>query len=114
MINAVKPRAKAAACVQFSTFGCGFQSRAAYMQCSESAKPMKAVWHDVTCTVKTTLDFVNVAKLFQHVNKHFSMQKSGRVQPSMDDNWPSFSSQGFICVPLVCNLSLGKVRLLFE
>ena len=34
------------------------------MQCSESAKPMKAVWHDVACTVKTKLDFVNVTRLF--------------------------------------------------
>ena len=27
-------------------FKCGLYLRAAYMQCSESAKPVKAAWHD--------------------------------------------------------------------
>ena len=38
------------------------------MQCSESAKPVKAVWREMTCTVKAKLDFVKVTKLFQNVN----------------------------------------------
>ena len=43
--------------------------RAAYMQCCESAKPVKAVWHGVTCTVKAKLNFVNVTKLQLPLNK---------------------------------------------
>ena len=44
------------------------------MQCSESAKPVKPVWHDVKCTVKAKLDFMNVTKLFQNISKQFGMQ----------------------------------------
>ena len=47
---------------KFSTVG------AVYMQCFEFEKPVKAVWHDVTCTVKGKLDFVNVTKSVQNVN----------------------------------------------
>ena len=49
------------------------------MQCVESAKPLKAVWHDVKCTLKAKPDFVNVTKLFQNVNKHFGMQKAAEL-----------------------------------
>ena len=65
-------------------FWCGFSISAAFirgrlMQCSESAKPVKAVQHDVTCTMKANFDSVNVIKLFQIVNKHFWLAKSGRI-----------------------------------
>ena len=49
------------------------------MQCSETAKPMKAVCHNVSCTVKAKLDFVNVTKLFQKCKQPFWHVKSGRV-----------------------------------
>ena len=51
------------------------------MQCSEYAKPVKAVWHDKTCTVKPKLHFVNVTNLFQKVNKHFGMQEAVEFSP---------------------------------
>ena len=52
------------------------------MQCYESAKRVKAVWHKVTCTVKAILDFVSVTKLFQNLNKHFGMQKAAELSPT--------------------------------
>ena len=39
-------------------------------------KTWKAAWHDVTCTVKVKLDFVNVTKWFQNVNKQLGMQRA--------------------------------------
>ena len=63
-------------------FKCGFYSMAAEMQCSESAKAVKAVFHDVTCTVKVKLDFVIIPKLFQNVNKYFGMQKAVAFRPT--------------------------------
>ena len=45
------------------------------MQCAESAKLLKAVWHNAACTGKANVVFVNVAKLFQNVKKHFGMQR---------------------------------------
>ena len=45
------------------------------MQCSKSTKPVKAIWHDVTCTVKAKLDVVSVT----NVSKHFGIQKSSRI-----------------------------------
>ena len=64
---------KAAAYVQLFNFlvrllficKCGFYSRAACMLCSQSAKPVKAVWYDVTCRVKAKLDFVMVIDCFK-------------------------------------------------
>ena len=38
------------------------------MQCFESAEPVKAAWHDVKCTVKEKLDFVNAT--FQNLKKN--------------------------------------------
>ena len=49
------------------------------MRCSESAKPMQAVWHDVTCTAKAKLDFVNVTNLFQKCNQAFWHAKRSRI-----------------------------------
>ena len=80
----VKSCIKAAAYVQFFNilvqllFKCGFYSRAA-MQCSWSAKPVKAVWHDVALTLKAKLDFVMVTAAFQNVNKQFSMQTAMEI-----------------------------------
>ena len=45
------------------------------MQCSVSAKPERAVWHDVICTVKAKFDFLNVTKLFQNVKCNFNSLK---------------------------------------
>ena len=49
------------------------------MERSELAKPAKVVWHDLTCTANAKLDFVNVTKLFQNVNKHFGVQKRWKL-----------------------------------
>ena len=69
------------------------------MQCSESAKPVKAVWHD-DMAVKAKLDFVNVTKLFQDVKKkHFGMQQA--VEVSCRSTWT-------IKPRLMCNLSFGE------
>ena len=46
------------------------------MQCFQSAKPVIAVWHDLTSTVKAKLDFVFVKKVFQNVNKHLRILKA--------------------------------------
>ena len=75
---------------------------------------MKAAWHDVNCTVKPKLDFVNVTKLFQNVNKHFGMQKAAELSSTWTILDRHFQAVASICVWLVCNLSLKKVRLLFE
>ena len=78
----IKSCIKAAAYMQFFNvlvqllFKRGFYSRVAYTQFSDFAKLVKAVWHKVTCTAKANLDFVNVTKFFQNVNKHFGMQKA--------------------------------------
>ena len=58
--------------------------RAAGMQCCESEKPVKAVWHDLTCTVNAKLDFVNFTKLFQTANKRVGIKRD-RILPHMDD-----------------------------
>ena len=51
-------------------FKWGFYLSEAYMlEYSECAKPVKAVWHSVTSRVKAKLDFVNVTKLSENVNK---------------------------------------------
>ena len=42
----------------------------------ESANAVKAAWHNLTCTVKAKLDFVNGTKLFQNVSKYFGMQRA--------------------------------------
>ena len=47
---------------------------------------MRAVWHDVTRTVKVKLDFVNVTKSFPDVSKHFGMQKA----VALDVTWTVF------------------------
>ena len=38
------------------------------MQCSEFEKPVKTVEHDMICTVKAKLDFVNVFSLLRFVS----------------------------------------------
>ena len=51
-------------------FKWGFYMSEAYMQYSECAKPVKAVWHSVTSRVKAKLDVVNVTKLSENVNNN--------------------------------------------
>ena len=41
------------------------------MQCSESAKPVKAVQHDVTCTMKAKFDSLNVIKIVSNRKQTF-------------------------------------------
>ena len=53
------------------------------MQCSGSAKPVKAVWYDVTRTVKVKIDFVNVINdLFQNRSSHLGMQMAVEFSPT--------------------------------
>ena len=52
------------------------------MQCSESVKPVKTVWNEVKLTMKVKLDFVNVIKLPQNVNKYFGMQTAVEFSPT--------------------------------
>ena len=87
-------------------FKCGFYSRAAYMQFSYFVKPVKAVWHNGTYTVKAKLDFVNVTKLFQNVNKHVGMQKS--VKCSATWGGLRFSSRGFYLSAAYMPLEFGE------
>ena len=81
---------KAAAYVPFFNFlvwilfECGLYSRAAYMHCSGSAKPGKAVWPILArCDMysESELDFVIVTKLLQNVIKRFGMQRAVEVKP---------------------------------
>ena len=88
------------------------------MQCFQSAKPMKAVWHGVTRTVKAKLDFVYVTKVFQNVNKHVGILKEVKFSPT----WtiaPPFSSRGFYLSAAYVQCEFGesaasiRVRLLY-
>ena len=89
------------------------------MQCFQSAKPMKAVWHGVTRTVKAKLDFVYVTKVFQNVNKHVGILKEVKFSPT----WtiaPPFSSRGFYLSVAYVQCEFGesaasiRVRLLIK
>ena len=106
-------------------FWCGFYSSAAFMrgrliQCSESAKLLKAVlvWHNAACAVKAKVDFVNVAKLFQNVKtKTLGMQNAVKFS-SMNNIGPPFSSHGFclkaanVKLQLLESAASNQVRLL--
>ena len=60
-------------------FKCGFYSRVHYMQCFQSAKPVKAVWHDVIWTVKARVDFLNVKKSVSKRKQTLWNTKSGEI-----------------------------------
>ena len=70
------------------------------LQCFESAKPMKAVWHDVTCrsTLKAKLDTVNVTKLFQNVSRQFGMQKTVEFSPTWATLGHHFQAAAYVQV----------------
>ena len=74
----------------------------------QSAKPVKAVWHAVTRTVKAKLDFVYVKKkVFENVNKHFGILKAVKFSPT----WtiaPPFSSRGFYWSAASVQLEFGE------
>ena len=89
-------------CLMRLLFKCGFYSRVAYMQCCESAKLAKGALHDVKCTVKVKLDFVNLTKLFQNANEHFGMQKAAEPSPTWTILDRHFQAAASIWVRLMC------------
>ena len=64
--------------------------------------------------LKAKLDFVNVTKLFQSVNKHFGKQKAIEFSSTGMITGRHFQPTACIWVWLMCNLSLEKVWLLIK
>ena len=94
-------------------FKCGFYSRAAYMSNVLSLQN-PSMQSGTVCTVKVKADFVKVTRRFQKVNIHFGMQKAIEFSPTWMILCPHFQAVASFLVWFLCNLSLEKVRLLFE
>ena len=101
---------KAAACVQFFVrplFKCGLYAMFWF------SKPAKAVWRDLTCTVKEKLEVVNVTKLFQNVNRHFGIHKVVEFPTPWTILGRQFQAASSICVRFMCNVRVsGKCAFL--
>ena len=68
------------------------------------------MWH----VLKVKLDFVNVTRLFQNVNKHVGVQKAVEFSPTWMALGHHYQAAASIRVWLMCNLSVEKARCLFE
>ena len=97
----------------FSTFWFGFYLSAAKKNASGLQNPQSSLARcDVYSESETWL--CDVTNLFQYVNKHFGMQQAVEFSPSRMILGRQFWAAASIWVRLLCNLSLEKVRLVFD
>ena len=102
---------------KFSTFWCGVYSCAAFIWGRLMCKvfSLQNSWSSrARCGSESEIWLVNVTKLAQRVNKHFGFQKTAEFSPMWTILDRLFQVEAIIWVQIMCNLSLEKVRLLFQ